>query len=136
MNQNPISEFKLDQLKNKISFGIKCWLEFENDKNKNILGSGWAKLLKNIEKPNIEGQHSLKKAAKECGYSYKYAWSILKRITERTGFSPVETGKGGPGGGGWIRLNEWGQFLLRTYNNLIKELKEIEQRLEKTLKID
>jgi len=136
MNHKPITTLKLEQLKNKISFGIKCWLEFENDKNENILGSGWAKLLESIEKPSKNGHHSLTKAAKECGYSYKYAWSILKRITERTGSSPVETGKGGPGGGGWIRLNEWGKFLLRTYTNLINELKLIEMKLEKTLKID
>ncbi|MFX0060275.1 MAG: hypothetical protein ACFE8J_18415 [Candidatus Heimdallarchaeota archaeon] len=136
MDHNPISEFKIERLKDKVSFGIKCWLEFENDNNKNILGSGWAKLLESIEKPDKNGPRSLTKVAKECEYSYKYAWSILKRITQRTGFSPVETGKGGPGGGGWVRLNDWGKFLLRTYNHLIQELKVIEKKLEKTLTID
>jgi molybdate transport repressor ModE-like protein len=136
MDNNSNAEFNLERLKKKITFGIKCWLEFEEEESKNILGSGWAKLLESIDKPDESGLKSLKKAAKECGYSYKYAWSILRRISDRTGFSPVETGKGGPGGGGWIKLNEWGKFLLKTYSNLIIELKEIEKKLEKTLKID
>ncbi|MFX1343521.1 MAG: winged helix-turn-helix domain-containing protein [Promethearchaeota archaeon] len=121
-------EPKIEKLKSKISFGIKFWLQFEN---KSILGSGWAELLKNIEK-NEEG--SLTQAAKECNYSYKYAWNILKRIERRTGMPVVTTSKGGPGGGGWIKLNEWGKFLLDTYNQYYTEIIKIEQNLERTLK--
>ncbi|MFX0082235.1 MAG: winged helix-turn-helix domain-containing protein [Candidatus Hodarchaeota archaeon] len=123
-------EPKIEKLKSKISFGIKFWLQFEN---KSILGSGWAKLLKNIEK-NKEG--SLTQAAKECNYSYKYAWNILKRIEKRTGMPVVITGKGGTGGGGWIKLNEWGHYLLDTYNQYFKEISKIEQNLEGTVKTD
>ncbi|MFX1313339.1 MAG: winged helix-turn-helix domain-containing protein, partial [Promethearchaeota archaeon] len=68
------NEHKIEKLKSKISYGIKFWLKFEN---KSILGAGWAKLLENIKK-NEDG--SLTQAAKECNYSYKYAWNILKRI--------------------------------------------------------
>ena len=32
----------IEELKSKISFGIKFWLEFESEGRKNILGSGWA----------------------------------------------------------------------------------------------
>ena len=127
-------EPNIDLLKSKIGFGIKIWLEFKGDKRqKNILGSGWAKLLKNINE--IE-RGSLTRAAQECGYSYKYAWNILKRIEKRTGFTPVDTGKGGTGGGGWVRLNEWGKYLLKIYTNLVSELKNIEGRLGETLKIN
>jgi len=119
----------IEELKSKINFGIKFWLEFEG---KSILGSGWAELLKNIEK-NKEG--SLTQAAKECNYSYKYAWNILKRIEKRTGNSVVITGKGGSGGGGWVKLNDWGKFLLDIYKEYLTEITKIEKKLEETMKI-
>jgi len=59
----------------------------------------------------------------------------LKRIEKRTGFSPVNTSKGGSGGGGSVILNEWGNYLLKTYHNLVSELKNIEKKLGETLKI-
>ncbi|MFX0076702.1 MAG: winged helix-turn-helix domain-containing protein [Candidatus Hermodarchaeota archaeon] len=126
----------IEDLKPKIKLGIKFWLEFEN---KSVLGSGWAELLEIIKK-NDGG--SLTQAAKECtqkkkeGYSYKYAWNILKRIENRTGLSPVITGKGGLGGGGWVKLNDWGKYLLMTYKKLMTEIEGIEKKLEKSLKID
>jgi molybdenum-dependent DNA-binding transcriptional regulator ModE len=46
----------------------------------------------------------------------------------------VTTGKGGPGGGGWIKLNEWGRYLLATYTKYFKEISKIEQNLEGTMK--
>ncbi len=123
-----VEEPKIEKLKSKLSFGVKFWLEFED---KSILGKGWANLLNNIER-NKEG--SLTQAAKECNYSYKYAWNILKRIEGRTGMTVVITGKGGPGGGGWVKLNEWGRYLLQKYNVYSKKLKRIEQNLEETVK--
>ena len=113
-------EPKIEKLKSKLNFGIKFWLKFDN---KSILGAGWAKLLKNLEK-NKEG--SLTQAAQDCNYSYKYAWNILKRIEKRTGMAVVITGKGCPGGGGWVKLNEWGRYLLQKYNDYSKELNRIE----------
>ena len=126
----------IEKLKSKISFGIKFWLEFENEGPKNILGSGWANLLECINGSDNKEPKSLTKAAKECGYSYKYAWNILNKIKERTGKTPVETKKGGLGGGGWVKLNDWGNYLLRTYKILFTELEGIEKKLEKSLKID
>ncbi|MBA7697099.1 MAG: LysR family transcriptional regulator [Promethearchaeota archaeon] len=120
----------IEELKSKINYGIKFWLEFEG---KSILGSGWAELLKNIGK-NKEG--SLTQAAKECNYSYKYAWNILKRIEKRTGNPVVITGKGGRGGGGWVRLNNWGKFLLDIYREYLNEIRKIEEKLKETVKID
>ncbi len=119
----------LEELKPKIKLGMKFWLEFEN---KSILGSGWAKLLKNIEK-NKEG--SLSHAAKECNYSYKYAWNILKRIEKRTGKAIVITGKGGRGGGGWVKLTDWGLYLLEIYQKYLNEITKIEKKLGETMKI-
>ena len=119
----------IESLKSRISFGMKFWLEFDN---KSILGSGWAKLLENI-KTNKEG--SLTQAAKECGYSYKYAWNILKRIEKRTGHPIIITGKGGRGGGGWVKINEWGKYLLKNYNDYSKEIKIIEKKLKESKRI-
>lgn len=122
-------DIDIESLKSKISFGIKFWLEFENT---SILGSGWAKLLENI-KINEEG--SLTQAAKECGYSYKYAWNILKRIEKRTGHPIIITGKGGRGGGGWVKLNEWGKYILEKYIEYSKEIELIEKKLKESKRI-
>ncbi|UCC19108.1 MAG: LysR family transcriptional regulator [Promethearchaeota archaeon] len=119
----------IEELKSKINFGLKFWLEFEN---KSIMGSGWAQLLEKIEK-NEGG--SLTLAAKECGYSYKYAWNILKRIEKRTGMPVVNTGKGGRGGGGWVELNEWGYYLLKIYKDYLNEITKIEKKLGETMNI-
>jgi molybdate transport repressor ModE-like protein len=128
------NEPNIEELKSKLKVGLKIWLKFEDN---DILGSGWAELLENIEKNN-EG--SLIQAAKACtrkrkdGYSYKYAWNILRRIENRTGHSPVETGKGGPGGGGWVKLNDWGKYLLKIYKDLESKSKEIEKKLGENVK--
>ncbi|TFF69045.1 MAG: ModE family transcriptional regulator [Promethearchaeota archaeon] len=135
MRNHSVENLDLEKYKSKVGFGIKIWLEFQDNDSANILGSGWAKLLESIKSEKTDDLKSLTQAAKECGYSYKYAWNILKRIEKRTGISPVETARGGPGGGGWIKLNEWGDFLLTTFNTLRSELEAIEINLKKSLKI-
>jgi molybdate transport system regulatory protein len=135
MKRNSDTDLDLDKIKSRVGFGIKVWLEFENGGSTNILGSGWARLLESIKLGTSKGLKSLTQAAKECGYSYKYAWNILKRIEKRTGISAVETARGGPGGGGWVKLTEWGDFLLTTFNNLRSELDIIEAKLKKTLTV-
>ena len=116
----------IEELKSKISIGTKFWLEFDN---KSILGSGWAKLLDNIEK-NKEGSLTQALSIEPKKYSYKYAWNILKKIEERTGMSPVITGKGGRGGGGWVKLSEWGKYLLNLYKAYEKDIDSIVSKLE------
>ena len=135
-NKPLVHPINIESLKNRVSFGLKMWLEFENGERKNILGSGWARLLNRIDELSAMEDNSLTRASRDCGYSYKYAWNILKRIEKRTGQTPVNTGKGGSGGGGWIELNEWGHFLLETYNTLFSEIKKLEKKLESTLRLD
>lgn len=117
-------DIDIEKLKDKIDFNIKFWLEFEE---KSVLGAGWAKLLKTINKEDV---NSLTQAAKECGYSYKYAWNILKRIEERTTQTPVTTSKGGPGGGGSVELNQWGHQLLNIFEKLEEEVENIKKKLK------
>lgn len=93
----------------KLNFEFKIWFKYNNQ---NILGDGWSKLLQTIK--DNDGK-SLLKASEICNYSYKYAWSILKRIEERTGIPAVSIGRGGHGGGGWVKLNQWGEILLNLY---------------------
>ena len=124
MNDEP----DIEELKAKIGVGIKFWLEFEK---KSILGHGWAQLLENIEK-NKDGSLTQALNIEPKPYSYKYAWNILKRIEERTGMSPVITGKGGRGGGGWIKLNEWGRYLLKMYKNYESAIKNLSEELKKS----
>ena len=120
----------INEIKSKIGFGIKIWLEF---KKQSILGSGWANLLRKIDE-NKEG--SLTQAAKDCNYSYKYAWNILKRIEKRTGISPVNTGKGGRGGGGYVKLNEFGKYLIKIYSDLQFEMTNIEKKLKQNYNLN
>jgi molybdate transport repressor ModE-like protein len=136
MKNSSGSHSDIRKLKSKIGLGVKVWLEFNNGEPRNILGSGWAKLLNKINMGNKNEKYSLTSAAEDCGYSYKYAWNILKRIEQRTGLSPVETGKGGPGGGGWVKLNEWGLLLLNTYNKVFEELKKIEKNLDSFIRLE
>ncbi|MBD3194875.1 MAG: ModE family transcriptional regulator [Candidatus Lokiarchaeota archaeon] len=124
-----VASVRLDELKPNVDFGIKIWLEFDG---KNILGQGWAKLLEYIRNNESE-KGSLTKAAKQCGYSYKYAWNILKRIEKRTGKAAVITSKGGSGGGGWIKLNDWGEYLLQYYQTASSEVEEMRIRIKNIL---
>ena len=80
--------------------------------SKNILGKGGAALLEQIKK-----HKNLGVAAKELGYSYKYAWNILKKIKEKSGGNEaVVTHKGGTGGGGGMDVTEFGENLIIIYN--------------------
>ncbi|MFX1450196.1 MAG: TOBE domain-containing protein [Promethearchaeota archaeon] len=99
-----------------IEIDYKLWLKRNKE---NILGKGGAALLENIDKFGDIG-----KAAKELGYSYKYAWNILQKIKKRFGESPIETFKGGIGGGGGSKVTELGRRLInyyRTFENYITD---------------
>ncbi len=93
----------------KLQVRRKVWLEFEG---KNLLGEGGARLLEAIEET-----HSLTIAAERLGYSYKYAWTRLKKMHERTGIPIVDAHKGGTGGGGHMDLTPWGRIILQRYKN-------------------
>lgn len=97
---------------------FKIWLEY---KGSTILGKGGARLLQ-----TIKDKRSLSSAIKELSISYRYAWGYLKKIEERVGTQIVKSFKGGPRGGGGMKLTDIGESLLRKY-------KRFEEFLEFTL---
>ncbi len=106
--------------KSDIIIKYKIWLQ--NKIGEDILGKGGAELLEAI----TEFQ-DLGKATKKMKCSYKYAWNILQKIKKRFGESPTVAFRGGSGGGGGIKLSEFGQELLRYY-------KKFETYVESALK--
>jgi len=60
---------------------------------------------------------SITKAAKECGISYRQAWSIIQLINDAAGGPLVEAAAGGARGGG-AHLTERGEFALQLYLQL------------------
>ena len=91
-----------------IQIKYKIWLQ--RDTGEDILGKGGADLLEAIKE-----FQDLGKATKIMKCSYKHTWNILQKIKKRYGESPVVTFRGGSGGGGGIKLSEFGQKLLRFY---------------------
>jgi molybdate transport system regulatory protein len=104
-----------NQRKHKLSF--KIWLEFHG---KPLIGKGGAEILE-----QIDGEHSISRAAKKLGMSYRYVWSYLKRVEKTLGEPIIETHRGGRAGGG-ARLTRLGKELLEEY-------KRVEEYLNKAL---
>jgi len=58
------------------------------------MGPRTLRLLRAVEKTG-----SLKAAAREAGFSYRSAWSRVKRVEAALGFKLIESHSGGEGGG-------------------------------------
>jgi len=89
----------------KPRLSCKIWLEY---KGKPLIGKGGAQILEQIEK-----EHSISKAAKKLGMSYRYVWNYIKKIEEALGNPVVQTYRGGKAGGGGARLTKLGKELLK-----------------------
>jgi len=105
MSEKDEQDFPLDKLHVK----RKVWIDFDGA---NLMGEGTANLLEEIGSTG-----SLTEASKKLGYSYKYAWSRLIKLRDRTGIPVVITHKGGSGGGGRVDLTPWGMRLLQFYKD-------------------
>ena len=95
----------LGNTKHKLS--CKAWLEY---KGKPLIGKGGAEILETIDK-----EHSISKAAKTLGMSYRYVWNYIQDIQSAMEEKIVETHKGGKSGGGGARLTDLGRSLLGEY---------------------
>lgn len=108
----------MQQNRQKLSPSFKIWLR---TKNKDIIGKGSAALLKAIQKHG-----SITKAAKELGFSYKFAWDQLADMERKLRGPVITTRRGGATGGG-ARLTKLAKTLLEEY-------KTAEELVEKTIK--
>ena len=104
-----------NKTKHKLSF--KIWLEH---RGKPLIGRGGAQILEQIEK-----EHSISKAAKKLGMSYRYVWSYIKRVEKTLGKPIVETYRGGKRGGGGAKLTSFGKELLEEYRRMENLLNKV-----------
>jgi len=93
--------------KTKHELSFKIWLEH---RGKPLIGKGGAQILEQIEK-----EHSISKASKKLGMSYRYVWSYIKRVEKTLEKPIVETYRGGKKGGGGAELTSFGKELLEEY---------------------
>ncbi len=74
-----------------MKIAYKIWI----DQNGKAFGDGPLALLKGVERTD-----SLHRAAAGMGMSYSKAWSLVRTLEKRLGFSLLERKVGGPSGGG------------------------------------
>jgi len=104
-------------MQNQHKFSFKIWLEHHG---KPLIGKGGAEILEQIEK-----EHSISKAAKKLGMSYRYVWSYIKRVEKTLEKPMVETYKGGKRGGGGAELTHFGKELLEEYRRVENLLNKV-----------
>lgn len=95
----------------------KFWLERSDGAY--IMGPRTLRLLLAIESTG-----SLKAAAREAGFSYRAAWSRLRRVEQSLGFLLVESYSGGVQGGG-SRLREPARDFLARYQRFLKTADQV-----------
>ena len=99
---------------------VKIWLEKDG---KQVLGEGRYQLLK-----EIEANGSLKKAAENLNYSYRYAWGAIKKLEKRLGKDLIISHKGGAHGGD-SHLTEFGKKLLSKFDKYKSEIKKSNKKI-------
>lgn len=115
----------------EISPKFRLWLELDDnslsEEDKALLGKGGALLLKKISETGsisdaIRDVPSKRGSRTKTGLSYRYAWGLLKKISERLKKPIIQKFRGGRKGGG-SELTQTGEELLRYYiriENLIQ----------------
>src|SRR5262249_46814020 len=93
--------------------GVRVWVEREGQA---MLGEGRAELL-----AAIDTEHSITKAAKAAGMSYRRAWNLIQEVNEAAGELLVEAAVGGKQGGG-ARLTPNGKLALEVYDKVRRSL--------------
>jgi molybdate transport system regulatory protein len=83
----------------------KVWLA---EDGKPIIGGGKVELLKTIDE-----EKSLRKACMKMDISYKHAWNVLNKMSERLGKDIVTTVRGGKNQGTF--LTDEGRSLIKEY---------------------
>ncbi len=97
---------------------LKLWL----DQGGMAFGDGPFRLL-----TEIEATGSLHRAAAGMGMAYSKAWTLLRMIEKRLGFSVLEREVGGRFGGG-SRITPRGRELMSSYGAFRREAEEAVNR--------
>src|SRR4051794_23011740 len=92
---------------------VRVWVE---RKGNAVLGDGRAELL-----AAIDTEHSITKAAKVAGMSYRRAWTMIQEVNDAAGDTLVEAAVGGKQGGG-ARLTSKGRLALEVYDKVRRSL--------------
>ncbi len=87
----------------------RIWIESEDNV---LLGEGRVHLLKAIQETG-----SLSKAAKSLNISYKKAWQMLDAVN-KSAKKPVTINSIGGKGGGGAELTEYGQSLVKAFDDI------------------
>ncbi len=96
--------------------GVKCRLDSSDGMA--IMGEGRAELMELIDDTG-----SLSEAAKGMGMSYRYAWGMIRKVSEAAGGPVVESTRGGSHGGR-TALTLLGRDLLDTFRRVEDALQE------------
>jgi len=91
----------------------KFWLE--TDEGEYLMGPRTLRLLEAVQQTG-----SLKAAAREAGFSYRSAWSRVRRVEAALGFKLIESHSGGEGGGSSRLTPEAAEFL-RRYQEFLRK---------------
>ena len=103
------------QQKHQLHPSFKIWLSV---KGVDLIGKGGVSLLRLIQKHG-----SIRKAAKELGCSYKFAWDQLEDMERKLGTPVVLTKSGGATGGG-AELTSTARVLLEKYDKIEKDVRK------------
>lgn len=100
--------------------GVKCRLDAGDGRP--ILGEGRTELLELIDETG-----SLSRAARSMGMSYRYAWGMVRRISDAAGGPVVESARGGSSGGA-TSLTPLGRELVATFRRVEDAIQEEARR--------
>jgi len=100
--------------------GVKCRLDAPDGTP--VMGEGKAELLELIDETG-----SLSDAASTMGMSYRYAWGMVRRVSEAAGGPVVKSVRGGSTGGHTM-LTPLGRHLLETFRRVEQALQDEARR--------
>ena len=89
--------------------GVRVWVEREGQA---VLGEGRAELL-----AAIDAEHSITKAAKSAGMSYRRAWLLVDALNHMFPDTLVSASPGGSRGGG-AKLTDYGRGVAAAYRRV------------------
>ncbi len=96
----------------------KVWL----DNNGKAFGEGPYELLRRVEQTQ-----SLHQAANQMGMAYSKAWTILRTMEQRLGFSLLDRKVGGRSGGG-SQITAQAKNLMKQYEGFLKDVEKAMQK--------